>query len=309
MTTQFLAADISHDEAPNGKPILRAYPDPLTKGPPWTIGLGSTGSDIGPDTVWTEAQCYARRDSDIAKLITQCSHFIWWDDISDVRQDVFVQMGYQLGFAGLLKFHATLAAAARDAWNTVAADMQLSLWDRQTHTRAERLAAQAKSDVRLPEPYDLPVVQPAPKPKESTTMTDLVSSAFRFVFDHVFASAARAAATVDPNAAQAGIEAVKAIPLPVDGTSNSAAGVASGMIGALENDLNALVATFVKSAIDQLPGVGGVAAVTGLDQKAADAAKALLVLGEQHALTYLSALFSAHHLAVDSVTQGAQPVA
>lgn len=33
-----------------------AYPDPGTGGDPWTIGFGSTGSGIGPDTVWTREQ-------------------------------------------------------------------------------------------------------------------------------------------------------------------------------------------------------------------------------------------------------------
>ena len=33
-----------------------AYPDPGTRGDPWTIGFGSTGAGIGPDTVWTREQ-------------------------------------------------------------------------------------------------------------------------------------------------------------------------------------------------------------------------------------------------------------
>jgi len=33
-----------------------AYPDPGTGGHPWTIGWGSTGKGIGPDTVWTRRQ-------------------------------------------------------------------------------------------------------------------------------------------------------------------------------------------------------------------------------------------------------------
>ena len=33
---------------------LEAYPDPKTKGEPWTCGWGTTGPDIGPDTVWTQ---------------------------------------------------------------------------------------------------------------------------------------------------------------------------------------------------------------------------------------------------------------
>jgi GH24 family phage-related lysozyme (muramidase) len=33
-----------------------AYPDPGTGGDPWTIGYGSTGSDIRQHTVWTKEQ-------------------------------------------------------------------------------------------------------------------------------------------------------------------------------------------------------------------------------------------------------------
>ena len=33
-----------------------AYPDPATGGDPWTIGYGSTGSDIRQHTVWSKAQ-------------------------------------------------------------------------------------------------------------------------------------------------------------------------------------------------------------------------------------------------------------
>lgn len=32
----------------------RAYPDPGTGAEPWTIGYGSTGPDIGPNTEWTQ---------------------------------------------------------------------------------------------------------------------------------------------------------------------------------------------------------------------------------------------------------------
>jgi len=33
-----------------------AYPDPATGGDPWTIGYGSTGSDIRQHTVWSKEQ-------------------------------------------------------------------------------------------------------------------------------------------------------------------------------------------------------------------------------------------------------------
>ena len=36
---------------------VTSYPDPGTKGHPWTIGYGSTGPDIQPGTIWTMKQC------------------------------------------------------------------------------------------------------------------------------------------------------------------------------------------------------------------------------------------------------------
>ena len=36
---------------------VTSYPDPGTKGHPWTIGWGATGPDIQPGTVWTMQQC------------------------------------------------------------------------------------------------------------------------------------------------------------------------------------------------------------------------------------------------------------
>ena len=40
---------------PDGR--VQAYPDPATKGHPWTIGWGATGPDINPGTIWTMKQC------------------------------------------------------------------------------------------------------------------------------------------------------------------------------------------------------------------------------------------------------------
>lgn len=43
-----------HVRLPDGG--CKAYPDPATGGHPYTIGWGSTGPDVKPDTVWTEKQ-------------------------------------------------------------------------------------------------------------------------------------------------------------------------------------------------------------------------------------------------------------
>ena len=36
---------------------VTSYPDPGTKGHPWTIGWGSTGAEIQPGTIWTIKKC------------------------------------------------------------------------------------------------------------------------------------------------------------------------------------------------------------------------------------------------------------
>jgi lysozyme len=47
--------------------VLKAYPDPGTGGAPWTCGWGSTGPDIKPGTVWTQAQADSRLNADLAR--------------------------------------------------------------------------------------------------------------------------------------------------------------------------------------------------------------------------------------------------
>lgn len=46
-----------HRRLPDGG--CAAYPDPATKAEPWTIGYGTTGPDITPDTRWTHDQALA----------------------------------------------------------------------------------------------------------------------------------------------------------------------------------------------------------------------------------------------------------
>lgn len=46
-----------------------AYPDPASGGEPWTIGWGSTGQGIQPDTVWTQEQAHTA----LMQEITYCA--------------------------------------------------------------------------------------------------------------------------------------------------------------------------------------------------------------------------------------------
>ena len=152
MTTPFLAQDISSDEGyakalPNGD--CEAYPDPLSGGDPWTIGYGSTGPDVVPGTVWSQAQAQARRDAYIETCEKQLdSHISWWRDLNDERQDVLVNMAYNMGWGGLSGFQHALAALERHDYDTAADEFEDSLWAKQVPNRASRLIEQIRTGVR-----------------------------------------------------------------------------------------------------------------------------------------------------------------
>ena len=102
MTSQYLISDLKSDEGCK----LEAYPDPLSGGDPWTIGYGCTGSGIVRGTVWTIDQANEALETRVAGLVTQLQlTFHWWPSLSDLRQDVLVNMAYNMGLHGLLAFH------------------------------------------------------------------------------------------------------------------------------------------------------------------------------------------------------------
>jgi len=52
---------------PDGR--VQAYPDPGTRGHPWTIGWGATGPSINPGTIWTMQQCEEALDHHIEYFV------------------------------------------------------------------------------------------------------------------------------------------------------------------------------------------------------------------------------------------------
>lgn len=64
----------------------------------------------------------------------------WFDDLSPVRQAVLLDMGYNLGVEGLLRFRRTLAAVEAQRWDVAAASMLRTPWARQVGLRARCLS-------------------------------------------------------------------------------------------------------------------------------------------------------------------------
>jgi lysozyme len=78
-----------------------AYPDPGSKnGRPWTIGWGATGPEIGPGTVWTQAQCDARLAADLARTANEVAAALGKASTTQCQFDALASFHYNTGAIG-----------------------------------------------------------------------------------------------------------------------------------------------------------------------------------------------------------------
>jgi len=72
-------------------------------------------------------------------------HLPWWRRLNDTRQRVLLNMWFNLGTAGLLKFNNTLRLVEAGSYSAAASNMLASLWARQVGDRARRLSLMMKN--------------------------------------------------------------------------------------------------------------------------------------------------------------------
>lgn len=77
--------------------LVEAYPDPGTGGAPWTIGWGATGSGIGPDTVWTRAECDERLAADLVRYAADVDRALGDAPTTQAQFDALVSFHYNTG--------------------------------------------------------------------------------------------------------------------------------------------------------------------------------------------------------------------
>jgi GH24 family phage-related lysozyme (muramidase) len=104
--------------------LVEAYPDPGTRGAPWTIGWGATGPGIGPGTTWTPGQCDARLAADLERYAGEVAQAIGGAPTTQAQFDALVSFHYNTGAirrATLTRRHRAgdCAGAAREfaRWN------------------------------------------------------------------------------------------------------------------------------------------------------------------------------------------------
>lgn len=122
--------------------IPYAYPDHLGY---LTIGVGRLidkrkGGCLRPDEI-----TYLL-NNDIDDRIDALTRALpWFQDLDDARKGVLLNMAFQLGTEGLLKFENTLALIRDGKYENAAHAMLQSLWAKQTPARAKRMAEQMRT--------------------------------------------------------------------------------------------------------------------------------------------------------------------
>lgn len=102
-----------------------------------TIGVGRNLDDNGI----SHAEAIALLDNDIARVKAECGKaFAWFGALDDSRQDVILNMVFNLGVTRFSQFHQTIQHISRGEYSAAADQMLKSLWAKQVGSRAVRLA-------------------------------------------------------------------------------------------------------------------------------------------------------------------------
>ena len=119
---------------------LTAYQD---EGGVWTIGVGQTGSGIGPGVVWSQTQADVAFAASIASTESRLTVALPWFSATDsVRADVLTNIAFNVGVSGLQHWPNTLALFEAKDWPGASnALLHEGKWNRDVGERANRLAA------------------------------------------------------------------------------------------------------------------------------------------------------------------------
>ena len=102
-----------------------------------TIGVGFNLDDVG--LLPEEIDFILRNRINLVRT-SLASLIPWFDTLDEVRQAVLVDMGFNLGVVGLLKFKRTLGSIEDGDYTTAAEQMLESKWADQVGRRADRLS-------------------------------------------------------------------------------------------------------------------------------------------------------------------------
>jgi len=86
-------------------------------------------------------------DNDIDRVINQAiREFDWYQDLSEIRKEIILNMVFNLGIGGIKKFKNMINALQRHDWEDAAREMLDSKWSGQVGQRAIRLSEAMRTD-------------------------------------------------------------------------------------------------------------------------------------------------------------------
>jgi lysozyme len=135
-----LTAQLRRDEGEK----LHVYKDHLGY---WTLGVGRLVDKRRGGGISAEESAYLL-NNDINRIDADLrSRLAWFANLDEVRQEALINMAFQLGVEGLLKFRNTLAAIRDERYEHAAELARQSLWAKQTPERAKRVCLQISTGV------------------------------------------------------------------------------------------------------------------------------------------------------------------
>ena len=102
-----------------------------------TIGIGRNLDGKGI----IKEEAYILLDNDLDSCIEDLNvNLPWWETLDDFRQEVLIEMCFQMGIFGLLGFKEFLSHLRKGNYKGASEEMLNSKWAKQTPQRAEELA-------------------------------------------------------------------------------------------------------------------------------------------------------------------------
>lgn len=107
-----------------------------------TIGIGRNLADRG----LTDSEIAFLLENDIKEVVQNLStNLPWFNNLDDVRQEVLINMCFNMGWPKLSQFKNTLNLVKEGKYNEASIAMLNSLWAKQVGNRAVRLANMMKT--------------------------------------------------------------------------------------------------------------------------------------------------------------------